>query len=94
MAIEGAPDRDRHGYCFYCHQWHDLADGTRKIPDSSGPLSAMHARGAAITGDASALKFICHRCATRRKLTKRIIYGLGMAIIGGVLLFERLGWLK
>jgi hypothetical protein len=91
MAIEGAPERARHGYCFYCHEWHDLTDGTRVIPQATGPLSGMRATGAFLTGDASTFKFVCHRCARRRRLTGRVIFGTLLAAIGLALLLERLG---
>ncbi len=91
MAIDGIPDRSRHGYCFYCHQWLDLTDGTRTIPEASGPLSAMRATGAAMTGDESALKFVCHRCARRRRLTRRIIFTTFFVVVAIVLLLVRLG---
>jgi hypothetical protein len=90
LAIIGFPDRERHGYCFYCHQWYDLSAGARVIPEAAGPISAMRAAGAAITGDESALNFVCHRCARRRRLTKRILFGVLIAAILIVLVLERL----
>jgi hypothetical protein len=91
VVIVGIPDRERHGFCFYCHQWKDLSEGTRVIPEATGPLSAMRATGAALTGDESALKFVCYQCARRRRLTRRILFGTLIAAILVVLLLERLG---
>lgn len=91
MPLEGIPDRERHGFCLYCHKWHDLSEGTRVLPEATGPLSAMRRIGAAATGDESALKFVCHRCARRRKLTGRVLFGTLIAAVLIILLLERLG---
>ena len=90
MAIDGFPDRERHGFCFYCHEWHDLSEGTRTIPEPTGPLSSMHVTGAVLTGDTSVLKFVCHRCVRRRRLRRRVLFGLLVAAILLALLIERL----
>lgn len=91
MPIKDAPDRTRHGYCFYCHQWHNLADGMRVLPEATGPLTSLRNTRAVVLGDETALKFICHRCARRRKLTSRIVFGLLIAAVVTVLALERLG---
>lgn len=71
--IDGFPDRTRHGYCLYCHQWHDLSAGRRILPPRFGPFGALQQVRAVLTDDASAFKFVCHRCARRRKWTGRIV---------------------
>lgn len=93
MASSGFPDREKQGFCFYCHRWLDLGEGTRVIPEAGGPITALRGLGAAVTGDESASKFVCHRCARRRKLTRRVIFAVLIAAILIVLLLERLGLL-
>lgn len=91
MVHEGLPDRETHGFCFYCHKWHKLSEGARVVPEATGPLTALRGIGAAVTGDESALKFVCHRCARRRRLTSRVLFGILIVAALVVLLLERLG---
>lgn len=91
MIHEGLPDRETHGLCFYCHKWYRLSEGTRLVPEATGPLTALRGIGGAVTGDESALKFVCHRCAKRRRLASRVIFGTLIVAVLVVLLLERLG---
>src|SRR5262249_26459958 len=84
MAIDGSPQRSLHGFCFYCHQWCNLSEGVRLIPQATGPLTGLRAYGAAITGDKSALKFACNRCLRRRRIWRRALLAILLGLIATV----------
>ena len=60
------------------------------VPEVTGPLTAMRDTAARLTGDESAMRFMCHRCQRIRRLTKTCIF-ISFAVLVATVLLRR--WL-
>jgi len=90
VPVEGFPDSTRHKICIRCHKWFEPLEGVVASPESSGPIRSMRNLGAQMTGDSSALRFMCHRIRVRRN-TKLVILATFLRLIAMVLILERIG---
>jgi hypothetical protein len=61
-------------------------------PEATGPLGAMRSLRAYF--DTSVLRFQCHRCTRVRRATQFAIWGTFFALVGIILLLERLGFIQ
>jgi len=91
MPVEGIPDREKHGFCLVCHQWHDRSEGQMLPPPASRPLSGMFSAAKQISGLEEDSYFICDGCLRRRRLRQAILWGLFAIVVATVLI---LSWLK
>jgi hypothetical protein len=60
------------------------------LPEATGPLSSMRNVGADLTGDESALRFMCHSCIRVRRITKAVIFAAFAILILIVMVLDRL----
>lgn len=94
MPIEAFPDIQRHGLCVRCKKWHELHEGKLGHHGAAGPIGAMRQRALALSGDESAIQFMCLRCLKVRRYTQVAIIGVFVVLVVVVLVLERLGYLQ
>jgi hypothetical protein len=96
LPVTGIPDRDKHKLCIRCHKWHEPTEGQMTYPaDTGGQFSpifdAARRISDGISGDTSAMKFICNRCVRMRRIRWGILVGILVALCLLAVILGRLG---
>ena len=96
LPVVGIPARDKHKLCLQCHKWHQPSEGRMVYPAArGGPFSpifdAARRISDGVSGDTSAMKFICNRCVRMRRIRWGILVGIFVALGVLAMILGRLG---